>query len=192
MKNVQLENMRWKKEFTVSILNRVKDSYSRVVMSSSFGKHSAAMLHLVTAEIPDIPVVNVKLGTETRTTERHRKELEKRLNLDLHVYEETEDKGKADIFNEALMDIGAETLVSGLMWRETRHREGFEYVMRDRDMDLYRVHPILHWKEKDVVWYLKNHSLPVNADYYDPNKEESEKKECGIHVFDYQTEGSGI
>lgn len=192
MKNIQLQNLQMKMKFTYDVLDHIRGTFEGLVMSSSFGEHSAAMLHLVTSRMPDIPVVNVRLGCESESTERHREKLTKMLDLNLHVYDETEKQSKAEVFDYALKDVGTRTLLSGLMWEETQHRRDFEYVMFDKDEQIHRVHPILHWKERDIMVYLKKNSLPVNVDYYDPNKEESEKKECGIHVFDYQQGGSGI
>lgn len=192
VKNIQLQNLQLKKQFTYRVLEHVRDTFGGLVMSSSFGEHSAAMLHIVTSRMPDIPVVNVRLGGESESTERHRQKLTEMLDLNLHVYNETEDQSKSEVFDYALKDVGTRTLLSGLMWEETQHRRDFEYVMFDKDEEIHRVHPILHWKERDIMVYLKKNGLPVNVGYYDPNKEESEKKECGIHVFDYQQEGSGI
>jgi phosphoadenosine phosphosulfate reductase len=186
------QNRSLKESFSRDVMRLVRTSYEGVVMSSSFGKYSAVTLHLVTSHMPDVPVINIKLGEETPETEEHRNQLQAMLDLDLRIYAEHEGESKAHVFSHALRDVGAKTLISGLMWEETRHREDFEYIMYDEDAGLYRVHPLLHWRGDDLEAYCRLHDLPVNTNYYDPNKEESEKKECGIHVFNYERDGSGI
>lgn len=190
--NKTRQNRSLKERFSRDVLELVKGSFQDVVMSSSFGKYSAVTLHLVASEIPGVPVINIRLGQETPETEQHRRRLREMLDLDLRIYSEHEGESKSHVFSHALEDVGAKTLISGLMWEETSHREDFEYIMFDEDAGLYRIHPILHWRESDLAAYCRLHDLPVNGNYHDPNKEESEKKECGIHVFDYEKDGSGI
>ena len=188
----QTMNRRLKESFSREVLQRITDTLDCVVMSSSFGRYSAVMLHLVTSQLGGCPVINIKLGDETEETERHRQRLQKRLDLDLRLYTRNEGESKADTFERALDNLDAEALISGLLWGETSHREQFEYIMFDQDSDIYRVHPVLHWRHRDQHAYCRDNDLPINEHYYDPHKEESEKKECGIHLFDYEQDGSGI
>ncbi|MEF8787635.1 MAG: phosphoadenosine phosphosulfate reductase family protein [Planctomycetota bacterium] len=190
--NQKTINRHLKESFSRQVVQRIVDSVDSVVMSSSFGRYSAVMLHLVHSECGGCPVINIKLGDETAETERHRKRMQDKLDLDLRLYSRQEGESKADTFERALDNLNADALLSGLLWEETDHRKQFEYVMFDRDSDIYRVHPVLHWRHSDQEAYCRKYELPVNRDYYDPHKEESEKKECGIHVFDYEQDGSGI
>jgi len=190
--NQQLMNRRLKESFSRETLQRTFNSLGRVVMSSSFGRYSAVMLHLVHSECGTCPVINIKLDDETAETRKHRKHLQEMLDLDLRVYERRQGESKADTFDRALDDLNADALVSGLLWEETTHREQFEYIMFDRDSDIYRVHPVLHWRHGDHEAYCTENDLPINQNYYDPHKDEGEKKECGIHIFEYEQDGSGI
>lgn len=181
-----------KEAFSRQVIRQMQASLDNLVMSSSFGTYSAVMLHLVSSELGGLPVINIKLHDETETTEQHREKLTEQLDLDLRLFTRRRDESKADTFDRALESLGADALLSGLMWEETAHREQFEYVMFDRDTEIYRVHPVLHWRHEDQAAYCHHNGLPVNEHYYDPHKEEGEKKECGIHLFDYQQDGSGI
>lgn len=192
MVNRTQDNRRLKESFSHQIIDFAGESFDDLVLSSSFGEYSAVMLHLVTARIPDVPVINIQLREETDETRQHRERLTEMLDLNLRIYQEEKGESKAHVFSHALADVGAEVLLSGLMWEETQHRESFEYVMFDEDDALYRIHPILHWRKSDQAAYCQRNGLLVNSDYCDPNKEESEAKECGIHVFNYQQDGSGI
>lgn len=190
--NQQEVNRHLKEGFSRDVIRRMTGTLDHVVMSSSFGRYSAVMLHLVTSECGGCPVINIKLGDETAATQKHRERLQSMLDLDLRLFTRREDESKADTFERALQSLGADALLSGLLWEETPHREQFEYVMFDQDTDIYRVHPVLHWRHDDQEAYCRENNLPINHDYYDPHKEEGEKKECGIHVFEYEQDGSGI
>ncbi len=58
-----------------------------LVLSTSFGIQAAVMLHLVTREVPDIPVIWVDTGYLPPETYRFAEELRERLRLDLKVYQ---------------------------------------------------------------------------------------------------------
>ena len=190
--NKTRHNRPLKERFSRDVLELVNGSFEGVVMSTSFGKYSAVMLHLVHAEIPKVPVINIKLDTETHETEEHRAAMQELLGLDLRLYAQQPGESKRQLFSHALREVVAETLLSGLLWEETAHRQDFEYIMYDQDAGLYRVHPILHWRDSDLDAYCRTHQLPVNRNYHDPAKDESQKKECGIHLFGYEKDGSGI
>ena len=55
-------------------------------LSSSFGAQSAAALHLITRQTPDIPVILVDTGYLFPETYRFADELAQRLQLNLKVY----------------------------------------------------------------------------------------------------------
>ena len=58
-----------------------------LVLSTSFGIQAAVMLHLVTREVPDIPVIWIDTGYLPPETYRFAEELRERLRLDLQVYQ---------------------------------------------------------------------------------------------------------
>ncbi|MCY7285218.1 MAG: phosphoadenosine phosphosulfate reductase family protein, partial [Cyanobacteria bacterium CAN_BIN43] len=58
-----------------------------LAMSTSFGIHSAVMLHMVTQVAPNIPVIWVDTGYLPTTTYVFAEELTQRLNLNLKVYQ---------------------------------------------------------------------------------------------------------
>ena len=57
-----------------------------LVMSTSFGIQSAVMLHLVTQQLPKIPVIFIDTGYLFPETYRFAEELTERLSLDIHLY----------------------------------------------------------------------------------------------------------
>src|SRR5262245_23137844 len=60
-----------------------------IVLSSSFGAQAAVLLHLVTRQWPEIPVVFVDTGYLFPETYRFADELTERLRLNLKVYRAT-------------------------------------------------------------------------------------------------------
>ena len=57
-----------------------------LIMTTSFGAQSAAMLHLVTSILPDIPVVFIDTGYLFPETYHFAADLTERLNLNLKKY----------------------------------------------------------------------------------------------------------
>ncbi len=156
----------------------------RLVMSSSFGAQSAAMLHLVTRVMPDIPVVLVDTGYLFAETYQFAQQLEERLGLNLHVVSpattaarleatrgELWSKGpeglaeyhqvfKIEPMQRALRDLGAEAWIAGLRGDQSSHRQQLQPI--DQQDGLTKIHPILRWKRSDVGRYMSEHKLPYH------------------------------
>ena len=157
----------------------------RLVMSTSFGIHSAAMLHLVTRMLPEIPVVWVDTGYLPAETYHFARELTERLNLNLKVYQSPisparmealtgrlwDLKGvealdryhrirKVEPMQRALRELGATAWLAGLRAEQTEHRQKLRRV--DRQWGRLKVLPILRWTAKDVHEYLRTHDLPYH------------------------------
>ncbi len=181
-------NLELKQKFTKQLIERANMLFPEgLVMSSSFGRYSAVMLQIASSQLPRIPVINIRLGEETECTKKHREDLTNRFDLNLQVFDIRCDKVKT--LKYALQFLKARALISGVMWDETENREGFDYFMDDRTFGVQRVYPLLHWKHRDIMQYIGIHNLPINNDYEDSFKDCSEKKECGIHLFQ---NGAGI
>jgi len=156
-----------------------------LVMSTSFGTHSAATLHLVTRVLPEIPVVWVDTGYLPAETYHFARELTERLNLNLKVYQspisparmealtgrlwdlkdvEALDRyhriRKVEPMQRALRELGATAWLAGLRAEQTEHRKKLRRV--DRQWGRLKVLPILRWTAKDVHEYLRTHGLPYH------------------------------
>ncbi len=157
----------------------------RLVMSTSFGIHSAALLHLVTRVLPEIPVVWVDTGYLPAETYHFAEELTERLSLNLKVYQsritparmealygrlwELKDAEALDHYHRirkvepmqrALRELGATAWLAGLRAEQTEHRKTLRRV--DRQWGRLKVLPILRWTAKDVHEYLRTHDLPYH------------------------------
>ena len=152
-----------------------------LVLTTSFGVQSAVMLHLVTRELPGVPVIFIDTGFHFQETYRFADELTGRLGLNLKVYAAAESPSwfvarhgrlwendldrydrlrKVEPMDRALSDLGATAILAGLRKQQTNHRAGLRKV--ELQGGRHKVSPILDWATKDVHGYLKEHGLPYH------------------------------
>lgn len=152
------------------------------VLSSSFGAQAAAMLHLATTQVPQMPVVLVDTGYLFPETYRFADTLTERLGLNLMVYRprlggawaearygRLWEQGvagldrynylhKVEPMRRALAELGAGTWLAGLRRRQARTRETIRFF--DWHEGRWKLHPIADWSDRDIGLYLKEHDLP--------------------------------
>ena len=154
------------------------------VLTSSFGIQSAVMLHLLTSEHPDIPVLVVDTGYLFPETYQFIDQLTERLKLNLHVYraemspawqeakfgqlwlegEEGIKKynqiNKVEPMQRAMKEHDVKTWFSGLRRSQssTRADKGFVEIQGDR----LKVLPIVDWDNREIYQYLKLNDLPYH------------------------------
>ena len=162
----------------------------QLVVSTSFGIQSAAMLHLATRVVPDIPVIWVDTGYLPAATYRFAEELRERLSLELHVASpelsparmealcgklwEAEDVDalnvydrirKVDPMQRALDQLGATGWLAGLRAEQTDHRRTLQAVGDQWGRKKYL--PILDWSTRDIHEYLVEHDLPYHPLFFE-------------------------
>ena len=170
----------------------------RPIVSTKFGPDSAVFLHLVTHHAPDIPVVRVETGYDTRATLRFVDELHARLGLNLHVFRprghtfrvppELDDPDHAAFveevklapFREALQTLDADVWLSSIRRYQSAHRRGTT-TFRTLDSGVMKVSPMLGWTPETLARYAREHDLPRGPEVYDPTKGEP-FRECGLHT----------
>jgi phosphoadenosine phosphosulfate reductase len=191
------------------------------VLSSSFGIQAAVLLHMVTRQRPDIPVLFIDRLTE-------------RLSLNLKVYraemtpawqearygklweqgEEGLDRfnaiNKVEPMARALRELDAGTWFSGLRREQSKSRADLPVLAVQRGT--FKVLPLVEWSNRDVHKYLTKFDLPYHPLFdqgyvsvgdihttvkWSPGMTEEEtrffgiKRECGLHDEE-EKEGSGI
>lgn len=153
-------------------------------LSSSFGIQAAVMLHLVTSERADIPVVLTDTGYLFPETYQFVDYLTERLNLNLQVYRspfspawqeakygklwEQGQEGikhyntlnKVEPMTRALKELGAGTWFSGLRRDQSSTRADKQILEISRGT--VKVYPIIEWNNRDVYQYLTKHDLPYH------------------------------
>ncbi len=67
--------------------------------------------------------------------------------------------------NQALREYGIEALMAGIRWDEQEARSDETFFSPRTDPPHVRVHPILHFKWKEIWQYMKMHNLPHNPLY---------------------------
>jgi phosphoadenosine phosphosulfate reductase len=163
---------------------------NQFALSSSFGIQAAVMLHLVTREMPDIPVILTDTGYLFPETYQFIDQLTERLNLNLKVYRaeiapawqearfgKLWEQGEAGIkqYNQlnkvapmktALDDLNVTTWFSGIRSGQSQSRAAKPFIeqsfIRGKANPVLKVHPILDWTNKDVYEYLTKHNLPYH------------------------------
>lgn len=160
-----------------------------LVVSTSFGIHSAATLHMVTQVAPKAPVIWVDTGYLPPETYRFAAELTERLGLNLHAVQspvsparmeatlgrlwESDDRSELDRYDRmrkvepmrrALDELGTRAWVSGIRAEQTEHRATLPRV--DRIGERFKISPILHWSTRQVHEYLVHNELPYHPLFY--------------------------
>lgn len=154
------------------------------IVSSSFGAQSAVMLHLLTQQQPDIPVVLTDTGYLFPQTYEFIDQMVERLNLNLHVYrapisaawqearfgklwekglegiEQYNKMNKVEPMQRALQDLEAGTWFAGLRRSQSDSREALPVIQRVKNQ--IKMYPIIDWTNKDLHYYLKEYNLPYH------------------------------
>jgi len=156
----------------------------RHMLSSSFGAQSAVMLHLVTRQLPDIPVVLIDTGYLFPETYRFIDELTDRLDLNLETYrakaspawqearygrrweqgvaglEAYHRENKLEPMERALEELEVGTWFAGLRRSQSAGRAGIPLI--DASGERWKLHPIADWSDRAVYQYLRRHDLPYH------------------------------
>ncbi|MFI3245989.1 MAG: phosphoadenylyl-sulfate reductase [Ferrimonas sp.] len=154
------------------------------VLSSSFGIQAALMLHLVTQQAPQIPVILTDTGYLFAETYQFIDELTERLQLNLQVYRakysaawqearwgklwEQGEQGlvqynrlnKVEPMQRALATLNANSWLAGLRWQQAQTRAQLPFLAVHSGR--FKLLPILDWQQKQVHEYLMAHDLPYH------------------------------
>ena len=154
------------------------------MLSSSFGIQAALMLHLMTQQKQDIPVVLTDTGYLFPETYRFADELTQRFGLNLHVYRPAfsaawaearhgkmwleGEKGmkrfnqmhKVEPMQRALRELRVGTWFSGLRRSQSATRQHKPTVEVSRGT--VKVYPVIDWSNRDLHQYMVAHDLPYH------------------------------
>lgn len=150
------------------------------MLSSSFGIQAAVMLHLVTSQQRDIPVVLTDTGYLFPETYQFIDQLTAQLQLNLKVYRSTfspqwqearygklwetaegtkqyNQMNKVEPMQRALQELQVSSWFTGLRRSQSGSRAEKDIVEISRGV--VKIQPIIDWSNKDVFYYLKEHGL---------------------------------
>jgi len=155
-----------------------------LIMTTSFGTHSAVMLDLATSVAPDIPVVFIDTGYLFPQTYRFAAELTERLNLNLKKYvpkmtaaeqealygklwEQGEEGlkrynliNKVEPMDRAVKELGARAWLAGL--RRSQGASRASRTFAERQNRIVKIYPILDWDNRRMHQYLVERDLPYH------------------------------
>ncbi|MCG3723881.1 phosphoadenylyl-sulfate reductase [Vibrio cincinnatiensis] len=154
------------------------------VLSSSFGIQAAVMLHLVTSQKEDLPVILTDTGYLFPETYQFIDALTEQLSLNLKVYrsdlssawqearlgklweqgiagiERYNQLNKVEPMHRAFNELGAKTWFSGLRREQSKSRATLPILAIQNNT--FKFLPIIDWSNKDIHYYLKEHALPYH------------------------------
>lgn len=173
---------------TVSAEERVRWALERfrpeIILSSSFGAQSAVLLHMVTRQWPEIPVVVIDTGYLFPETYRFIDQLTERLKLNLKVYrpelsptwrevrygklwehgiegiERYNEIHKVEPMRRAIRELGVRGWITGVRRQQAKSRAEFGVVQLQGSV--MKIHPIIDWTDRQIFQYLTRHDLPYH------------------------------
>ena len=176
----------------------------QAIVSTNFRPGEAAILHLVTQQQPDIPVLWVDHGYNTPDPYRFAQQVIDQLSLNVKLYiprvttayrdavlggipslddqaahDLFTDERKLEPFKRGMSDLQPTVWFTALRREQTSFRAGLEPFDKTAD-GVLKVCPMLDWTESDLDGYLTAHGLPDERTYFDPTKVEG-NRECGLH-----------
>lgn len=154
------------------------------LLTSSFGVQAAVLLHLVTRQQPQLPVLLIDTGYLFPETYRFIDQLTERLALNLTVYRAAispawqearhgqrwqqgvdglqgyNRDNKVEPMERALRELGVGTWFAGLRRSQSATRADVPFL--NAQGERWKVHPIADWTDRDIYKYLKAHDLPYH------------------------------
>ncbi len=176
----------------------------KAVVTTHFGPLEAVILHMASRVEPDLQVLWIDHGYNTKATYRCAEIIIQQLKLNVDVFtprvsaarqeaalggipDYTEDAHKIftenfklEPFRRAMTTHKPAIWLTALRKEQTEFRQSLNVFTTD-DKGVLKVAPLLRWSEAQMRAYLAEHSLPNEDSYYDPTKA-LENRECGLHT----------
>lgn len=178
---VLVDNLNFKEKVERS-LQLIDEAYKKfgdgLVVANSLGKDSVAVWDLAKRVSPKIRGFIVTTRFKPKETKEFMKETVSKYP-EIKVYENNEkipdqlyktdpdkccDILKVEPTRWAVKEMKVTCWVTGLRCTEGRTRTDFKEV-EERDKGLFKLNPILIWKEREIWQYLALHRIPVNPLY---------------------------
>lgn len=183
-------------------------SKGSTVVTTNFRPYEAVILHMVTRQKPDVPVLWVDHGTNLPETYNFADSCQRKIGLNLKSYlpkvsaahwlalnggqvpmpdelervESFSRQMKLEPFERGMKELAPKVWITALRREQNPMRAAtLQTVMWDSKFNCLKVNPILDWTSKELEDYLKTYELPNEMTYYDPAKGD-EKHECGLHA----------
>jgi phosphoadenosine phosphosulfate reductase len=176
----------------------------KAVVTTHFGPLEAVILHMAVQVKPDVQVLWIDHGYNTKATYRCAEEIIRQLDLHVDVFtpkvtaarQEAALGGipnyteaahaqftanfKLEPFRRAMASHAPQVWLTALRKEQTEFRQSLNIFTQD-DKGVVKVAPFFHWTEAQMRAWLAEHTLPNEDSYYDPTKA-LENRECGLHT----------
>jgi len=177
----------------------------KAICTTNFRPFEAVILHMVTLQDPNIPIIWMDSGYNTPQTYQCANQIIEMLKLKIQIYlpkrtrahrealegdfpglgdplhSKFTEEVKLEPFARALRENQPKIWFTALRATDTASRAQMLPVSINSD-GIIKIAPLLYWSSKDLYQYLEQYNLPNNFDYFDPTKLE-EDRECGLHLL---------
>ncbi|MFT5123139.1 MAG: phosphoadenosine phosphosulfate reductase [Kiritimatiellia bacterium] len=180
-------------------------SNGQAIVSTNFRPFEGVILHIVSQVNPNIPVLWVDHGYNTRDTYLVAEKLTQQLGLNIHLYIPTrtaahrdtllggipsiEDEEKHNLFTDevklepfqrGMAELKPTIWFTALRKVQNPNRETMDIATTSGE-GLLKISPVFYFSDEEMEAYLAEHNLPDEKNYYDPTKV-LENRECGLHL----------
>ena len=181
----------------------IERAAGKAMVSTNFRPHEAVILHHLVQVQPDIPVLWIDHGYNTRFTYAAAEKMIQRMNLNIFVetprisvarqdgvlggIPSLDDQAAHDAFTEVfklepfrrgLKALNPTVWFTALRRDQTAFRSGMDAWSEDNS--IAKVCPFLEWDETKMEEYIVSNNLPNETRYFDPTKVLG-NRECGLH-----------
>ncbi|WP_422613566.1 phosphoadenosine phosphosulfate reductase family protein [Aestuariivivens sediminicola] len=196
-------NLAYKNATPEVIVRKALELNESAVVTTNFRPYEAAILHAVSREESQIPVVWCDTGYNTPQTYRHAEKVinDLKLNVFLYVPKQTAahrdvvmgipsiddpqhalftEQVKLEPFRRAMEEHQPKIWFTNLRKGQTAFRDSIDIFSLSKD-GVLKVSPFYHWSDEKLDLYLEENNLPNEFKYFDPTKA-LENRECGLHA----------
>ncbi len=172
------------------------------IVTTNFRPGAQLMIHAVTSQAPNIPVIWVDSGYNTSYTYRHALDTIRRFDLNIDIFapkmtagfrdivmgipdpdtpehQEFTNEVKLEPFKRALSIYEPDVWFTNIRKGQTKFRDTLDIVTLTND-GVLKISPFYHWDDEQVNDYMDKHDLDSEDRYYDPTKVFA-NRECGLH-----------
>jgi phosphoadenosine phosphosulfate reductase len=170
------------------IIQEAFEKYSKVGLGFSGGTDSLVLLHLALPVKPDMPIIFVNTKHQFPKTYEFIEKIKKDWNL-TNFHEVTAEEDKVEDFvkkfglktpefttvcceyhkiaplKKAIADLRLDAFIAGIRGVEHEERAKEQIFSPRENPDHIRVHPLLFWRQRDVLDYVKKFNIECNPLY---------------------------